>query len=191
MSKIFQSFCVFIALSGSILVNSFFESKSDTPLIQAVKDGNRKVVKKLLSSGVDVNELGQDYKTALDAAVEYGYAKIALCLIKYKAKVTCDDNQSYIKVLCKAESKRLLILFPILLITCAVIGAVTAYPVMLIATSCSFASPVANIFCLLSASVGIIAGYGLFGYALTLPIRSVYLSNKASKNWMLPVSKVV
>jgi ankyrin repeat protein len=81
MSKMFQFFCAFIACSGTVVANSsFLGQKADTQLIQAVKDGNRKAVKKLLKSGVDVSELGQDHKTALDAAVEYGHTKIALDL---------------------------------------------------------------------------------------------------------------
>jgi hypothetical protein len=190
MSKTFQFFCAFIALSGSVSINSFFGSKSDTQLIQAVKDDNRKLVKKLLKSGVDVNELGEDCKTALDAAVEYGHAKIALDLIKRKARVTCQDNQNYIKDLCKAEAKKKLILIPILLITCAVVGAIFAFPVMQVVMFDGAAiSALLYALYVPLAIIGVVGGYGLFGYTISLPFQASSWSSRSKQNWMLPLSK--
>ncbi len=189
MSKIVQIFCAFMVLSGSVVAQqSFSGPKTDTQLICAVKSGDRKAVKKLLKSGVDVNQFGQDYKTALDAAVEYGYTKIALDLMKYDAKVTCDDNQKYLTELCKEHSKSLWGRFPIMLLACAAVAGI-AVPIVLFGILFSPMQMIYYIYPIFFISY-CAAGAVLVGYTISLPFQANSWSKRSELNWMLPVSTI-
>jgi hypothetical protein len=186
MSKIVQIFCAFMALSGSVVAKqSFLGQKTDTQLICAVKNGDRKAVKKLLKSGAAVNELGEDNKTALDAAVEHGHAKIAIDLIKYDAKVTVQDNLKYLCVLCKEHSKNLWIRFPIFIVFSAAAVGIAAYLAflgLLFTGPFIITSYVYAVFFLSYCA----AGAALVGYTISLPFQASVWSGKA-QNWMLSV----
>ena len=177
MLKIFQFFCAFVVFSGSM--QSFFDQKADTQLIQAVKAGDKKAVKKLLKSGADVNELGQDSKTALDAAVEYGHAKLVLDLIKHHGKVTSEDNQNYLKILCKDYKKKLWMGFGIGIGLFILMIPFTGWALV-----CGASNSLAAVCFLLGELVGV-------AYILSLPFQAYPWARKSQQNWMLPVSEIV
>jgi len=87
-------------------VRLWVKSSSDTTICNAegqsilhaaVLTGKNRMVKAILKSGVEVNNLDRAQKTALDYAAEYSYENISLRLIQHKAKVTRQDNAAYIQ----------------------------------------------------------------------------------------------
>lgn len=66
--------------------------KEEIPLINAVRAGNAKQVKKLIKSGADVNAKDDEGKTALMWASMYGHNDMIKFLIKNGADVNAKDN---------------------------------------------------------------------------------------------------
>lgn len=183
MSKTVQLLAIFSLFLVSV---SFAQSniKEDTPLIKAIKADNKKEVKRILKSGVDVNELGQDYKTALDVAVEHGHVDIAISLIKHKAKVTSEDNQKYVKSLIKSKViqlkaiRDLIVFFGVPVLFSITFGFIVLFELTLGCGGGWIGMP-----------FGFLVGVVMYisSISILIPIRINHWKDEFEKNWMLPV----
>ena len=91
-----------------IASGSFFAAVSQD-LFDAVKTGNCKAVKRMLSYGVSVNTLNAEGKTVLDVAAERGHFKIARELVGCGAKVTTELNACILKERFKRRARNFFI----------------------------------------------------------------------------------
>ena len=178
MLKLFNFFSIFILFSVSVYANqSFVGQKSDTQLIQAVKAGNKKTVKKLLKSGISVNSLGQDHKTALDLAVESGYVKIAIYLIEYGGKVTSVENQIALQSLLHEYSQRYKFISRIL----AIVTCILAIPCVALVAAAAMAQ------CGLVSAIFVIAAIVDVASILWLDFFAERYEDYSRKNLLLKV----
>ncbi len=113
-ASIFQAIDIFHAISrGNIkTVNAWVKLNSNLSICNeqgqsvlhaAVLANNKNIVKLLLKSSINVNEIDKKGKTALDYAIDYGYESIVLELGKHKAKVTTEQNAEFVKILLENE----------------------------------------------------------------------------------------
>lgn len=69
-------------ISFFIFFSSFSQSEIETPLMKAVKANDLKEVTKLVASGVDINDSGNEYTDPVEYAVMHDQKEVAFLLLK-------------------------------------------------------------------------------------------------------------
>lgn len=156
--------------------------KTDPMLIQTVKHGNFKNVKRLLKSGnVLVNELGIDQKTAMDIAVEFGDSKTAILLSKYGGKVTRADNSHQFKSMLRHCGKRKLITFISMFLLCWL---PLSYFTLAI---CALDASLGYLALAIPATVGVLV---YAGYEWSSLVKGISMYSKAERSWMIQIPNI-